>query len=406
MVWIVRSPPSVGYASGEVPEDTDKEEQAMKHDPKVVAAIEAAYRQTQEGLVQETLDLIQTPTNELNDMVDAVIEAKAEPVLKAKETKKKKGKMFSDYFWKPKHIKDMIIPVFMETDWNEHARCMIPEVNGSWQWAKQETEYLLRALVDGDTTLIWGLQGSGKSCLLEQVCALLCIPFWRQSCNKETREQHFTGSAGVSWNDAGQMQITQEPTLLTDSLLYGGMFCEDEAFRHNSALVLQSLRESSNRTLILPDAPGRSAEDRVLKAPEGRWWYCMTDNTCGVGDETGMFDAEVQDVSSLDRIDTTIELGYLGADQERKVLTSLVGSDIPTSNIKDMVTVANAVRHAFETGTIQATLSTRALVNWTKKVATYGNMCHAFKLAWYNKLSADDKVVASDIFTQTTGEYL
>jgi cobaltochelatase CobS len=336
-----------------------------------------------------------------------VAEVVEPPKLKPKRNKQVKGRMFSGVFgWKPTHIQDIEVPKFKPEDWDENARCMIPAINPHWVWPKKETEYLLRSMIAGDTTLIWGAQGTGKSCLQEQVCALLNIPFWRMSCNKETREQHFTGSAGVSWNDAGQMQITQEPTLLTDSLQYGGVFCEDEAFRHNSALVLQSLREASNRTLILPDAPGRTAEERVLKAPKGRWWYTMTDNTAGIGDETGQFDAEVQDASTLDRIDTTIELGYLTRAQEVKVLKSIAGDDVPVDKLKDMVEVAHLVREGFKSGTMNATLSTRALINWVKKAAVYGEVTTSFRLAWYNKLSRDDQMVASEAFTQATGEYL
>ncbi len=218
------------------------------------------------------------------------------------------------------------------------------------------------------------------------------------SCNKETREQHFTGSPGVEYNDKGQMHIKQEPTTLTDSLLYGGIFCEDEAFRHNSALVLQSLREKSNRTLHLPDAPGRTADERMLRAPNGRWWYVLTDNTTGSGDETGIFDAEVQDASTLDRIDSAIEVPYLGKSEERELLRKASG--LNDDIINGMLDVATLVRTSFQKQTMMSTLSVRGLLAWAEKIELMGHMGAALKLAWFNKLGADDQEIVTDIYHQ------
>jgi cobaltochelatase CobS len=368
-----------------------------RYDPAVIEAIQRSYQAATAG--QQSMEL-ELPEAE-------VVEVVPEPKLEPKKVKAKKGRSFKEVFgWKPTHIQNVEVPLFKDEDWPEAARCMIPSVDPHYQFPKQATEYAMQSMISGDTTLVWGLKGTGKSTLPEQMCALLRIPFWRQNCNEETREQHFTGSAGVEWDDKGQMRIIQEPTLLTDSIQYGGVFCEDECFRHNSALVLQGLRESNNRRLVLPDAPGRSADERVLTPESGRWFYFMTDNTNGQGDETGSYSAQVQDSSTLDRIDSTIELGYLTRPQENKLLTSVADGDVPESTIKDMVEVAALVRDAYKTGTMMDVLSTRALLNWLRKAIIYGDTGKSFKLAWYNKLCKDDKTAVSDIYTQVTGEYL
>lgn len=306
--------------------------------------------------------------------------------------------MFSDVFWKPEFICDIPLPSFTKEDWHEEAQLHIPETDVNWVWNKKAVERLALALHCGDTTLLYGLQGTGKSCLAEQWCAKFNIPYWRMSCNKETREAHFLGSPSVEYDDDGKMHIKQEPTILTDSLRYGGMFCEDEAFRHNSALVLQSLREINTRTVLLPDAPGRTASERKLVAPVNRWWYVLTDNTSGSGDETGVFDAEVQDASTLDRIGATIEVKYLGKPDERKILKK--ASTLSEDVINGMLDFAKLVRKSFEQQSLMSTFSVRSLLAWAAKAELVGELEFALQLTWFDKLSKDDQVTARDMYHQ------
>lgn len=311
----------------------------------------------------------------------------------------KEGELkFSEVFWEPTNIPDIPIRKFKAEDWPEEGRYHIPEADPNWVWNKDATERFALAMYCGDTTLLHGLQGTGKSELPRQWCAYFKIPFWRMNCNKETREGHFLGSPGVEYDKEGKMYIKQEPTALTDSLKYGGIFCEDEAFRHNSGLVLQSLREKNSRFILLPDAPGRSSSDRKLQAPEGKWWYVLTDNTCGLGDETGTFDAEVQDVSTLDRIGATIEVNYLSKADEINILSN--HSKLNDQIKKDMVDLANMVRNAFKQQQILTTMSVRGLLSWAEKIQITGKIGFSLKLVWYDKLSKDDQAVVKDIYHQ------
>jgi cobaltochelatase CobS len=344
-----------------------------------------------------------------SDVIASIVENKQkeqEPVTPSKLTSFKRYKFeqgtntvpFSTMFWKPKEIPDIPVPNFNRSDWHEEAQLHIPDTDPNWVWNKPATERLALALYSGDTTLLHGLQGTGKSCLAEQWCAKFSIPFWRMSCNRETREAHFLGSPGVTYNDEGQMEIKLEPTILTDSLKYGGLFCEDEAFRHNSALVLQSLREKNTRTVFLPDAPGRTASERKLVAPTGKWWYVLTDNTCGSGDETGAFDAEVQDASTLDRIGAAIEIKYLGKVQERSILTK--HSTLNKDQINGILEFAKQVRTSFEQQSLLATMSVRSLLAWAEKAEMTKSLELALRLSWYDKLTEDDKAVAKEMYYQ------
>ena len=313
---------------------------------------------------------------------------------------------FGKAFWKPQLI-DVNLPirVFKDTDWDERAQPMIPDSNPNWEWNREATEKLAAAIYTNDTTLLFGNKGSGKSDLVKEWCAKFRIPFWRMNCHAETRETHFVGAVGITYDHKDRISIQQEPTHLTDSLKYGGMFCEDECFRHSSALVLQSLREKSSRFLVLPDAPGRDAEDRKLVAPFNKWWYVMTDNTTGLGDETGTFDAEVQDMSTLDRIDSCIEVEYLGKPQERKIL-QLCAPHLNDEQINHMLDFAKSIRRAFKNQELLDTISVRTLLNWADKVNIFGGIQTALKVSWYDKLTIADQSIAKEIFFQIFAEEL
>lgn len=308
---------------------------------------------------------------------------------------------FSSLFHKPTMIPDIPVRVFERDDWAEEARMYIPKIDPNWVWNRKVLEQMALAMHCFDTLLLWGLQGTGKSCAVEQWCAATVTPFWRMNCNRETREQHFLGAPSVEYDDDGKMYIKQEPTILTDSLKYGGVFCEDEAFRHNSALVLQSLREKTNRSVVLPDAPGRDAADRKMQAPEGRWWYVLTDNTPGSGDETGVFDAEVQDASSTDRIDAAIEVPYLGKPEERMLLQKHTA--LNETIINGMLDLAKQVRQNFRKGHMMNTMSVRGLLAWGEKIELTQSIGFALQLSFCNKLGTDDIKIVEDLFFKIFG---
>jgi cobaltochelatase CobS len=308
------------------------------------------------------------------------------------------GVMFSDMFWTPTTIQDVPLPMFEATDWDPEAQIHIPSDDPNWVWNKPVTERFALAMYCDDTTLLHGLPGTGKSCLPEQWCAMFNIPFWRMSCNSETREGHFLGSPQVDYNSEGQMSIQQAPTTLTDSLKYGGIFCEDEAFRHSSALVLQSLREKNTRYVIQPDAPGRTAVERKLIAPKDKWWYVLTDNTNGIGDETGAFDAEVQDASTLDRVGATIKVDYLKPKDEAKIIKN--HSTLNKKTIDSMISFANLVRDSFGNRTLMSTFSVRSLLAWAEKAEMTGNLELGLTLAWLDKLSDEDTATAKEMYHQ------
>jgi len=188
-------------------------------------------------------------------------------------------------------------------------------------------------------------------------------------------------------------------TLLTLGVKLGCLMVIDEAFRSPVLMAIQTLLES-NRSLILPDAASLTPEERKLVPPDGKFWLCLTDNTNGTGDTTGNYNAEVQDLSSLDRITSSIYVGYVKKPIEKRILKS-IAPDVDDETIKNMVSFANLCRDAFMNGgLIMQAFSLRASIAWMDKFLLLGDLKSALKFTWFDKLSPDCQVKARECWHQ------
>jgi hypothetical protein len=71
-----------------------------------------------------------------------------------------------------------------------------------------------------------------------------------------------------------------------------------------------------------------------------------------------------------------------------------------------MVAIAALAREAFSTGGLQQTMSLRALTSWARKARTFQNSGLAFKQAFVDKLTADERTTMGEIWTQIHGSEL
>ena len=117
-------------------------------------------------------DVIKTLVAEQNLTVEAVIDEpeKLDPfdnITIKKHTCEEGFVLFSKLFHKPKNIPNIPIRVYKAEDWDEASRNHIPSIDPCWVWNKKALEEFAIAMHCGDTTLLFGLQGTGKSCLAE-----------------------------------------------------------------------------------------------------------------------------------------------------------------------------------------------------------------------------------------------
>ena len=341
------------------------------------------------------------------DLMSALKTSREEVSVKAAPksipiTKKEVGacndnqKLFSVIFgWEPTVIPDIPLTIYAETDWPEEIRARIPQPMEGYLWQRLVAERFCFSLFRGGPSMLHGPTGTGKTELPRQVAAKLGIPFFRVSCHKQMEMSDFLGTNQVI-NEDGVSVTKHTHTDTTLAATYGGVLVVDEAFRSPILMAIQSLLEVPH-SLVLQDAHGTN---RVLH-PKYPLTICLTDNTNGTGDTTGNYDAEPQDVSTLDRIRHPIYVEYMDKKAEKALLKKNF-PDLEPALIANMVGVAGKIRAAFMEGKIQQTMSLRALLNWADTVQYTGNLSMAFRMVMFDKLGANDQALVNSCFRQVT----
>lgn len=307
--------------------------------------------------------------------------------------------------WRPRTAPEIPVRVFQDSDWPESVRPFIPTStpNGdAWSWPREATEQLALAMYVGDRTLLHGPTGAGKSALAEAFCFVCQIPLMRINCYREQQSTEFLGKDIIVTDPtSGTPVLRYDWSVPTMAARDGGMLLIDEAFRSPALMAIQSLLERGG-TLTLPDAASLTPTERHIVPPVGKFFIVLTDNTNGTGDESGAYNAEVQDISTLDRITATIKVDYLSPKEEEKILRKLV-SGLPDDIYKTVTMWAARVREAFLSGTIQQPISLRATSSILRKFQAVGDLNTAVTLAYLAKLSGPEAHAAKEAFAQVSG---
>lgn len=300
---------------------------------------------------------------------------------------------------------DLAVPVFTADEWPEELRPFIPASlpnGGLWTWPKKATEELVFSMfAAGDRVLVHGPTGSGKSALVEAVAFMLQIPLVRVTCHRDMQSTDFLGKDIIKTGPTGTPVLAYDWSLTTLAAKFGGILLVDEAFRSPCLMAIQSLLERDG-TLTLPDAASLTPAERKIAPPPGRSWIVLTDNTQGVGDESGSYISEVQDLSTLDRITAAVHVGYITPNEEQELLGTAFPK-LPKSVAKGLTTWAAQMRGAFLERKVMQPISMRATLSIARKFMATGNLGAAVRLGYVSKLTSADALLAREAFHQTTG---
>lgn len=305
---------------------------------------------------------------------------------------------FSDVFWEPKFVgRDFPVRVYNEGDWPDEVAQRIPHEDPTYTFPTKETEEFALSVYQRGPILLHGPTGTGKTSLPRQFCAKVGIPFLRVSCHRQMESSEFLGTNQVV-NEAGTPVTKHSDTDTTLAAKFGGMLVVDEAFRSPILMAIQSLLEYPNSSLQLQDAQGIS---RSLPAPD-TFQIVLTDNTNGLGDDSGSYHGEVQDLSTLDRIAHSIYVDYMQENEEMALL-KYAFPGIDENIIHNIRKVADLNRKAFQTGTVNITMSIRGLFNWLRDFEMTGDIKRAYELSYMAKLSKREAPHALETFQQVFG---
>lgn len=197
---------------------------------------------------------------------------------------------------------------------------LVPSIMQHFKFDVEALADLLWARETKKNAWLVGHTGTGKSTLVEQVCAHTMTMFQRVNFDSDITRLEFVGKVDVVTNDDGN-QVTS----FTDGILPTAMqmpcvlmLDEADAIRGDIAYVLQPVLEG--KSLRLLEDGGRMVQ------PHPEFTIVATANTAGSGDSTGMYSAAVkmQSAAAMNRYNLFINVDYMAVDDEMNVIKAMV----------------------------------------------------------------------------------
>lgn len=261
------------------------------------------------------------------------------------------------------------------------SETLIPEIDPNYVFPIEHTKDIIISLAIDLKTYVWGYHGTGKTTLLEQVCARTKRPFLRVQHTIDTESADIVGQ----WTVSGGDTIFQ-PGPLVDAMLNGWVYCADEydfAIPSVTA-VYQSVLEG--KALLIKNAPPHL---RSIK-PHPNFRFVATGNTNGVGDESGLYQGtQMGNAANYSRFAMTIQIGYMDAKIEAIVVSNQAGCEV--KDAAKIVEFASHVRNAYTAGKIGSTISPRELINTALIGIARADWRAGLDRAFLNRVSRVDK---------------
>ena len=246
-----------------------------------------------------------------------------------------------------------------------------------------EPEMVIHALAEGESLMLIGDSGVGKSKLVQYLAQETNTPLMAPCGHAEVTVESLLGCmTAVNGSTVWQDGIVPEAMRKA----YWLIIEEINALDPGIAKALNELLDSRCVTITIAGRP------RTVKAAEGFRLICATnppDNPIYKGIESMSFEL-------MDRFDAVVWLDYLSPGKEAEVVAERSGYD-DLEKIKKMVEFANHVRAGMRKGEIFGTVTTRGLISWAKKAELFGVRAAA-EAAILRKLDSFSRRKALDLF--------
>jgi len=294
---------------------------------------------------------------------------------------------------------DFGVTVFNDYEWDKTISAFIPTVDNNYVLDREHASNILRAWELNEKVLCFGPTGSGKSSLIEQLCARTKRPFIRINCTGDMDSSMIFGQ--LTAKDGTTVWVDGS---VTEAVKHGAVFAWDEwdVTPPEIAMGLQWLLEDDGK-LFLKEMPGSTTDKQIV--PHEHFRLVAIGNTQGQGDDTGAHaGTNVQNSATLDRFGTAIYIGYLPPNIEEKMLLNKWGEIITEKTTKELVKLANLIRQGYVAGQFNLTISPRSLFNICKKLSFGCSLRKAFTVVYLNKLNDTQRKVADELFIKIYGK--
>ena len=265
-----------------------------------------------------------------------------------------------------------------------------PNIDPGYVFPMEETLVLLMGFASKDRMLLVGDTGTGKTSLVEQVCARLNYSVVKISFDGCITRNDLVGE----WIVKGKEMVFQLGVLPLAFRLPGCVIILDEwdTIGEETSFVIQRPLQKEDGKLLIMETGGTLVdlhEDNLIIA---------TANTAGQGDDTGLYSqgTRIQNYSQINRFGLTIRMKYLDAEKEKEMLKKKY-PDLEAAETEAFVLAINKVRDGFSNGQISVPLSPRDLLNWADKYLKMGDPMRAARYCFLNRMSTEDSQVTEGI---------
>lgn len=255
---------------------------------------------------------------------------------------------------------DFDVPVW---EW-DHEHPHVPAKDEDYIFQPFVLLRALYALVTNQRSWIYGHTGTGKSTLVEQICARLNWPMARVNFDSEITRLDLVGREALREEGGTTVshfvegilpQAMQQPVVM--------LMDEMDYIRPDVSYVLQRVTEGNG--LLLTEDGGR------LVKPHPMFRIMATANTQGQGDEYGMYaGARQQSMAFLDRFTSWIEVEYLTLEQRKKLLAKRV-PDLKEAMREELARYSEEHIEAFKQGKVMQPLSPRGMIEAGRALAAF-----------------------------------
>ncbi len=270
---------------------------------------------------------------------------------------------------------------------------LVPDVDPGYVFDIPCLKDALLALELNIPMYVWGHTGTGKTTMLEQICARTGRPSIRVQHTVNTEESHIVGQTlardGGTYFEPGPLYIA-----MRDGLTY---IADEYDFALPSVLsVYQAVLEG--KPLVIKEAP---ADMRVVK-PHPNFRFTATGNTNGTGDETGLYlGTSMQNSANYDRFGMVLKKDYMPKEEEVKILCNQGG--LEREDALRMVDFATKVREAHSAGKCGVPISPRTLIYASVIGVCRSDLRVGVERSFLSKLTSVDRKVCEDLAQRILG---
>jgi cobaltochelatase CobS len=230
-------------------------------------------------------------------------------------------------------------------------------------------------------TYLWGHAGTGKTTIIEQICARTGRPMFRVQHTANMEEEHVVG--GWRLRD-GHTHFELGPLPL--AMKMGWLYLADEYDfgRPEVTSLYQAV-----------------LENRVIQ-PHPNFRFIATGNTNGQGDETGLYQGtSMGNAANFERFGIVEKMPYM----DPKLETALVSAQakVPMKDAAKLVDFAGRIRTEYQASKMGNPISPRSLIYAAQIGVIRSNYKIGLEKAFINRLTEVDRKVASELAQRVFG---